>query len=500
MNAERVVKNAVFNSSAWIITVFVNLAATPYIVQKLTPEGYGIYALLTGFIGYYNLLDLGLGQGITKFVAQYKGTADYAAINRSIDAAIWVQIITGAIGSCCIVVGAETIISLMNISPAYHDDALIGLYVSAIGFFLTMLTGTLSSVLMGLQRYDITSKVHVTANSLLTVSVVALLLFGNGLREIIFVTAAFALPTFILYLKVVRRELPSWNFSWSFDKNSFKTLFHFSGFMFISQVANLFSNYVVRFVISFFVGPAAVTSYVVPTKLISAFGGLLSSGFGVLFPYASELGAINARAAIQNNFVHGSKLFAIISVPVLLMMSIFSGPILELWMGPEFPQEAATVLQILSLAGLLGSLTTVPNTIIMGLGFARLVAMFSLFTILLYVVFLPWFTLKWGVQGTAWAILMASIPGLVLISYETRVIMKLSVLYYLKRTLGFHVVPLAIGFAIAIFGPIHDPQHSTSAVVIGLVCLFVYYFMMYILKWIPAERLHEQIKTFVANK
>ena len=65
-----------FSSGGWAIVVVLNIVATPYFVYKLSIEGYGVYALLTGLIGCYGLLELGLGQGVIKFVSEYRSLGD----------------------------------------------------------------------------------------------------------------------------------------------------------------------------------------------------------------------------------------------------------------------------------------------------------------------------------------------------------------------------------------------------------------------------------------
>ena len=68
----QLIKNSIFNVGGWGLNTLTLLILTPFFVWKLTLEGYGIYILLTSLVGFYNLLDFGLGQGIIKFIAQYK--------------------------------------------------------------------------------------------------------------------------------------------------------------------------------------------------------------------------------------------------------------------------------------------------------------------------------------------------------------------------------------------------------------------------------------------
>lgn len=123
-------------------------------VYKLTVEGYGVYALLASLAGFYSLIDLGIGQGVTKFVAEYNARDDYYAANQAINSALWVQVIAGTVVSAGLIIFAKPIVEFLHVPPDLRSDSLVGLYVSAAGFFFMTIAGTLSAVLMGLQRYD----------------------------------------------------------------------------------------------------------------------------------------------------------------------------------------------------------------------------------------------------------------------------------------------------------------------------------------------------------
>ena len=439
--SRKVVKNAFFNSGGWGLTVLIALVATPYIVNKLTLEGYGIYAILTGLVGYYGLLDLGLGQGVIKFVSQFKAIGDHEAISRSINAALWVQVITGLLGSAALVIFTEPILRFLNVSAVFWDDAKIGLYVSAVGFFFTMISGTLSSVLMGLQRYDITSKVNVTTNGILTLAIVGLLYAGYGLREIIYATGLSTIIVFSIFIAKVKTKLPHWKLSLVFDGKYFRTLFNFSGYMFVSRISSLFSNYVVRFIVSALLGPAAVTYYVVPMKIITAFSGLLSSVTTVLFPFASELGAGDKRERLQSVFINALKYITTIAFPVYLILILFSREILTVWMGSEFAAQASLVMSLLAVAHLLASLTMVPSNVAFGLGYSKTIAIFSMATLLLGIAFVIPFAKFWGIWGVAGGILAVQIiEAPIFILYITTKTLRILVTQVIRNVLLFNVI------------------------------------------------------------
>jgi len=447
----RVVRNSIFNTAGWAVNALLVIFSIPYFVARLSVSGYGVYALLVGLVGYYGLLDLGLGQGVVKFVAEFRVRNDAVGISRSINAALWVQILSGLIGSALLFFFTKDLLHLLKVPPELWADGQSGIHAVAIGFFFTMMSGTFSSALQGLQRYDLTARVNVIASVLLTGALVLLLRLGCGLREMIWATALSAVLTSLAFLIIMKRKIPEWRFFERVEKESFRSIFAFSGFMFISRVSNIFCNYLVTLIIGLFLGPAAVTLYVVPWKLVSSVGAFLGSAFGVLFPYASELAALGDGQKIKRTFVDASKLFAALSIPLNLTLFIFSRSILRVWMGRSFSDAAWLVLSLLAMMSLLGSLSVVPNLITMGLGFSRIVGQFSLLTLLFYTALLPLFTWQWGAIGSAWGLLVSLIPGLSLVVYEIKKIFKINLAHYFSQVLGFHsgfVIAAAAGVAL----------------------------------------------------
>lgn len=481
---QKLIKNGLFSSGGWGATVLISFIATPFIVNKLSIQCYGIYALLTGIIGYYNLLDLGLGKGVLKFVAQFNANNDVKAINCSVNSALFVQFIMGMIGSILLVTFSDNLINLLNIAVTYSNDAKISLYFSAFGFLFIMISGTFNSVLMGLQRYDITSMVNVIHNLILNISIVGVLYFGGGLKETIFMTVLSNFILLVVLAALVKISLRCWKFSIRFSTQYLLMLFNFSGFIFITKISSIFTNYIIRFIISFILGPAAVTYYILPTKLIRTIGSMVSSAFSAIFPYASELKAINEKSKIKQLFIKTSKIHSSVMIPFLLTLAIFSKPIMTLWMGEKIADNTWFILSILCFSSVIGSLTTIPNLIATGLGHSKLLSFFSFMTLISYSIFVPLFTKYFGLTGSAYGILISCIPGIFLINYELKNIIILDRLYYLSNVLGFHFIPIIISVFIIIGGGQYLDYNLIITIFLALLFLFLYFGTMLLSGWL----------------
>jgi O-antigen/teichoic acid export membrane protein len=249
---------------------------------------------------------------------------------------------------------------------------------------------------------------------------------------------------FVVYYLLLRTNLPGYHFWAAFDQSYLRTLASYSGYLFISKVSSTFGLYVVRFVVGYFLGPTGVTYFVIPSKLINAVGGLLGSAFGVLFPFSSSLSASNDLTRIRKTVIATSKYFASLSIPMFLCVSLFSRFIMTLWMGSEFAEHTWQILTLLAFGSLLGSLTTVPNLVTMGLGYSRIVGMFSIVSLGFYLVLIPLLTSWFGLMGTGWAIVVSTLPGLLLVGFELRRIFRVALMQYWNEALGIHLIPVVL--------------------------------------------------------
>jgi O-antigen/teichoic acid export membrane protein len=183
---------------------------------------------------------------------------------------------------------------------------------------------------------------------------------------------------------------------------------------------------------------------------------------------------------------------ATISIPVNLAIAAFAKPILTVWMGNAFADRAAPILSLLGLMSMLGSLTTIPNLITMGLGFARVIGVFSLLTLVFYLVFVPLGLMAFGVYGGSWAVLLSVVPGLLLVMYEVKKFFTLPFWHYVREVLGFHLLPILLTLAYLIFWRAWLPCTG-----IWLLTLPAFYLAFYFSAQIICRRL--PLKEFVAS-
>jgi O-antigen/teichoic acid export membrane protein len=491
---QRLVRNALHNSGAWVVTALVAMLSTPYLVYALGAEGYGVYVLLTSLVGYYGLFDLALGQGVVKFVAQYAAEGNDEGITQSINAALSLQLLAGAVGSCLLALGADFVLHVLRVSDVLLDSARISLFLCCGGFFFTMINGTLNSVLMGLQRYDVSSKIKAITNSAVVIVTVGVVAGGGGLTAAVLVTVAGSLVSCLVSYRIVRMFVRTWRFSPALRGHFVKSVYRFSSFLFLSRISDLANNYLGRFLIGGLLGPAAVTVYTVPTKLLNAIWGVLGSGFGVLMPFASEMTHTHDDQAKRSLFLKASRLFAVATLPLFALLFAFSYPILRLWMGEAFAREAWPVLSILSVASVVASVTSIPIQLILGWGHSRLVGLFSLGTIIAYIGALVVLSPAWGVVGAAASMVIAGLPGLCMVFVVLRRVVHVRWLEYVRSVYLYHVIGLAAAVALWMLRDYIAGLSLGAAALTAATFALLYFALLGRVGWFPVGAIFQQVR------
>ncbi len=474
-------KNATYNSISWLITVMLSIASTPFFVKLLTVELYGIYILLLSLIAYYNLLDLGLGQGVTKYVSQYLALKDTKRIIDFINCAIIIQIVFGLIGTFLLFFFAPNIIHFFKVSLQNQNAAIASLRCCSFGFFFTMITSTFTAILNGLQRYDLTAKLSVLYNLFLTVFSILVLFISKSLFLLIQINVFLSIIISLVYFFHVKANIPFWHFSLNVQSATLRQLFGFSKYVFFSRFLNLFNNYIIRFFIGGFFGPSAVTYFTIPSKLISAIGGLLSNASIVLFPFASELSSKNDNLSdLKNIYVKSNRLFNFILIPMLLSIAIFSKTILALWMGVNIAEKTWQILSILCFSNILGAITTIPINIILGIGKVKPIIYNALCALLIYVLFLYPSMHIFNLNGVPITMILAAIPGLVLFFYITEKIFLLSFTSFVKDVFGIHIIMMVVAIIIILISQTCLNLYSANSLMMLLLFLIFYYIVLLI--------------------
>ena len=111
--------------------------------------------------------------------------------------------------------------------------------------------------------------------------------------------------------------------------------------------------------------------------------------------------------------------------PILLLISLFSQPLLTLWLGSEFAINSYRVIIFFSIGIMFNSLSQVSFAYVQGAGHAKFTFFIHFLELLLYVPLLIILTNYYGINGAAIAWSVRAIIDFFFLSYGAIRIIKL---------------------------------------------------------------------------
>jgi O-antigen/teichoic acid export membrane protein len=341
--SKSVFRNVIYGSLAWILPVGISFVATPIIVRSLGNSDYGIYALVLGFISYSFAFNF--GRAVTKYIAEYRVTGETDKIRDVISASFFLNVVIGLIGAGTMCLTADWLVRVVfNISADAHDKAVTAIYIASAVIFLWMLSQVFTSVLQGIQRFDVYSKIF-TANSFVLASGnLTLAYFGFGLLALLAWNVTVLVIFFAIWGFAARKLLPEFSINFDLKRESLGLVLRYSSAIVVGQIlANVLLLFE-RGWITHRLGSESLTYYVVPMSLGLYLHAFVASLVQVVFPLASELK--NEREKLLRLYSKATKVICLLVVFVVVSLSIQSAAFLRLWMGATFAENSAALLPL----------------------------------------------------------------------------------------------------------------------------------------------------------
>lgn len=180
-------------------------ALAPTMLRTLGPERFGFWAILSAVSGAFTTFDLGVGQALTKFVAEFRALGDERSRRGVFTIGAGLYVGAGLAWAALLALGRGSVLAFFHVPADARPEMGAALLVTAAGSFALSLLAFYGSALAGLQRFDLWNGVTVAVTLLQLVGVAAALLTGRGLVAVVAVQAIATALGVILCAAFVRR-------------------------------------------------------------------------------------------------------------------------------------------------------------------------------------------------------------------------------------------------------------------------------------------------------
>ncbi len=335
--SKKFVTNTFFNVLGRSWSFLTALLLTPYILSHLGVNDFGMWVLLTVFINWFNLFELGLGSSFVKYISAYYTHRDYDRINHVLFSGL---LFYSAFGVLLVFIGLalEPLFSWFRMAPAPGVYFLI-LMSCALQNIATMFL----SVFKGIQRMDKSNTIEITLSLVNVGGTVLFLEAGFGMLGLaINALLSAVIAVFVTWLTVAR-VLPELSLGWHYDGKLLRAMFGYGAKMQVSRLGGMVCFQMDKLIISRLMGTAAVSFYEVSSRLTSFMRAVPLVMLSALIPATSELGARNDREKILRTYWLASRYVAMVTVALVAYVVLEAESLVTLWLGKGFEQSAVLI-------------------------------------------------------------------------------------------------------------------------------------------------------------
>ncbi|MDZ7771561.1 MAG: flippase [Balneolaceae bacterium] len=407
-------KNSLINLLGQGVPLVFIFAAYPFIVDGLGEDRTGTLQIIWMIIGYFGLLDMGLGRATTKFVADMQAR-DEQNLSPFILTSILMLFVVGLLG-CGLIYWLTPwlVYEVMNTPEMLQAETQRAFYT--LSFAIPLVLGSVGArgALEAQQRFGLVNIIKIPAGILNYLAPLLVLPFSTDLQYVVVVLVTGRGLTFLIY-------------SW-FCLSGGESLFQLGSYPLIGWIKNLFSYgawitvsnlispimvYMDRFIVAAVIGTTAVLYYATPYDVVTRLLIIPGSFMGVMFP-AFSVASLEENSRPMDPLYRKSIRYLLLAlVPAVVGLVLAAEPIFYYWLGGEFPARSTLVMQLLAVGVLINAIAMVPYTALQGMGRPDVTAKLHMVELPLFLVMVWFFIHRWGIEGVAlaWVIRVALDAG-----------------------------------------------------------------------------------------
>ncbi len=411
--SRKVIKNTIFNNIGYFWQLLISLLLTPYIIHKLGVEQYGIWVLLEVIVTYLGLLDLtGIGGAFVKYIAEYHAKEDFDNCSHVINlgwvyyTAFWIIIVLLAF------LFKDPLLHLFKFSKDLYSLASFAFIGVLLISFVRGSFGVFRSVLLGLQRMDITNLVAMFASFVYAAGIVVFLSLGFGLKGLVFSGLIVAILTSALQTFLAYKIFPQMKFRpFSLKKDIFRRTLSYGFNIRMATISELINMNVDKILLGYFLNAKLVGFYDLGAKIARIARSFPEQLLPAILPASSELHALEDKNNLQKLYHRGSKYLCLLTFPVAFFIVPNASLIMILWLGQTGFNRSALALQILSIGYVFMLLVSMGRLIARGMGIPQYEMRSSLLIVIMNIVLSVVLIMKFGFVGALWGTTISGTLG-----------------------------------------------------------------------------------------
>jgi len=407
---KRFALNVIMNWFAMVVGMVVPFLLTPFVIRSLGVVAYGIWILAVSTVSYLNVLDMGLGSAVIRFVSKAVAQRNPEEAKTAIGAALWFRFLISIAVAVLSVFFAIAFPHLFKIPPDLQHAGQITVLMCALGVAVTLVSGVFGSVLSASHRYDVLSSISALQTLARAAGVILILKSGYGLVPLAYWEFSVALLGGLAKYGAAIKILPVSRVKITRpDSEVLKMIFSYSFTTFIVIIAIQVISNTDNVVVGAFISAGMVTSYSIGGSLMAYSGQVATAVSTTFLPLASSLEAEGRSEDLQRLLLRGMQGTLGVALPISVALVLRGKTFIALWLGSQYSEISGTVIQILAISQFFGIADGIPASIIMAIDKHKPLAKWIAFEAALNLGLTIVLVKTIGIYGVAWGTTIATI-------------------------------------------------------------------------------------------
>ena len=379
-NAGPVRQNMFYSVLDYVSQPAMMILAAPLLLKTLGAQQYGTWMLVNSIAATAAGLGGGFGDGATKYVSMYRGTADRKGAVRSLLAVLVVNCAFGVFSALILILCAPWLIGhVFTVEAGLRHTGILALRISAVLLVVRFAEAVFTSAVRGCERYRPVVMISMFARTMVIGSAVALALKGYGLVAILWATLLFGIVSLagqsylahnILQAAGLWRVVPI--------ADGIREVYSFGAYTWMKSTLGVAIGYGDRLLVAGMLGTGPLAFYTLCNQLTQPIHALIASAFNFTFPNFSAQSASGRWSETRLNYRLATGVATATIVAVCVVMILGARLILRIWLGAAFAAQYHDLFVIMVVGNGLLSLSVVPHYAALAFGRSRALLLVNL--------------------------------------------------------------------------------------------------------------------------
>lgn len=312
---------------------------TPIMLDMLGQAEYGLYSLANSVVGYFSLLNFGLGSTIIRYLAKYRAEENTDAIRKTYGFFLVLYCILGCVVMLGGVLLSTSVGSIFDQGLTTDETEKMRMLVLIISLNLAISfpLSVFSSVAIAHERYFFRMIMNIVSTVAAPIGNLIALYLGFasvGMALAGTVIQALMAPVSILYCSHILKITPKFS---RMPGRLVREMLGFSIFIFIGTVVDMLFWATDKVILGMLASSVAVAVYNVGGTFNSIVTSLSSAISGVLVPKITGMVVTDTdQREWTSLFIKVGRLQFLIIALIISGFSVFGQTFIDLWAGPEY--------------------------------------------------------------------------------------------------------------------------------------------------------------------